>query len=104
MRHTLVALVQDRPGVLNRAVNVFRRFKLNIETLSVTRTEQQDVCRLTLVVETNDIAPVIAQLDKLIDVLEVHDVRKTGTPPRAALVRSCAPASGRAQAQADGVA
>ena len=35
MQHTLVVLVEDKPGVLNRVASLFRRRVFNIESLSV---------------------------------------------------------------------
>ncbi|MBC8449255.1 MAG: ACT domain-containing protein, partial [Chloroflexi bacterium] len=35
MRHTLVALMEDKPGVLNRISSLFRRRNFNIESLTV---------------------------------------------------------------------
>jgi len=108
MQHTLVALVQDRPGVLNRAVSVFRRRSINIESLTVQRTDQAGISRMTWVVDTNDLDTIISQLEKLIDVLEVYEVRAPGTPgvssARGTPVRACTPSSSLAAAQADGVA
>ena len=37
--HTLVALVEDKPGVLNRVASLFRRRAFNIESLTVGHTE-----------------------------------------------------------------
>lgn len=79
MQHTLVALVQDRPGTLNRAVSLFRRRGLNVESLTVSKTEYPDVSRMTWVVQCDDIVSVIAQLEKLIDVLEVREAQTGGT-------------------------
>ena len=39
MQHTLVVLVEDKPGVLNRVASLFRRRVFNIESLSVGRTD-----------------------------------------------------------------
>ena len=39
MKHTIVALMQDHPGVLHRVVSLFRRRGYNIESLAVGRTE-----------------------------------------------------------------
>ena len=108
VQHTLVALVQDRPGVLNRAVSVFRRRSINIESLTVERTEQSGISRMTWVVSTDDLSSIVAQLEKLIDVLEVYEVRAAefpGAPPsRAVAMGAGAPSSSLAAAQADGAA
>ena len=52
MRHTLVARVQDEPGVLNRVASLFRRRAFNIESLTVGRSEAVDYSRMTVVVDT----------------------------------------------------
>jgi acetolactate synthase small subunit len=103
-RHTLVALVQDRPGVLNRAVSLFRRRGMNIAELQVARTGRAGISRMTWVVESGDVDGVLRQLGKLIEVLDVYPVASTDTDAHAA-----ADAERRldallpADAQADGV-
>ncbi len=76
MKHTLVALLRDQPGVLNRAVSLFRRRGFNIESLTVGHSETPGVSRMTLVIDsdTTSVEQVIKQLYKLIDVLKVSDV------------------------------
>jgi acetolactate synthase I/III small subunit len=76
MKHTLVALMEDKPGVLNRVVNMFSRRAFNIESLTVGHTEHRGISRMTVVVDgTNtDVEQVVKQLYKLIDVLKVSDV------------------------------
>lgn len=81
-KHTLVALVQDRPGVLTRAVSLFRRRGFNIESLTVGHTEMPNVSRMTLVVESEEVEQVIKQLYRLIDVLKVSDVTDDPTVDR----------------------
>lgn len=73
-KHTLITLMQDRPGVLTRAVSLFRRRGFNIESLAVGHTETPGVSRMTLVVESDDVEQVIKQLYRLIEVLHVSDV------------------------------
>jgi acetolactate synthase-1/3 small subunit len=73
-KHTIVALMQDRPGVLNRAVSLFRRRGFNIESLAVGHSETPGVSRMTLVVEAADVEQVTKQLYRLIEVLKVSDV------------------------------
>ena len=46
MRHTFVALVEDKPGVLNRVTTLFRRRAFNIESLTVGHTERPGVSRV----------------------------------------------------------
>ncbi|MBI2172103.1 MAG: acetolactate synthase small subunit [Chloroflexi bacterium] len=74
--HTLVALVQDKPGVLNRISGMFRRRGFNISSLAVGRSELPDLSRMTFVVEGDDatVEQVTKQLYKLIDVVRVSDL------------------------------
>src|SRR4028118_1143244 len=76
MKHTLVALMQDHPGVLNRVASLFRRRGFNIESLAVGHTETPGVSRMTLVVDEahTSVEQVTLQLNRLIEVLEVSDV------------------------------
>ena len=75
-RHVLVAVVNNRPGVLNRVANLFRARNFNIESLAVGHTERPDVSRMTITLRGDDVAVEQAakQLYKLIDVLKVQDV------------------------------
>ena len=77
MLHTLVALVEDKPGVLNRVALVFRRRAFNIESLTVGRTDVAGVSRMTIVLDSDqvDADRVMAYLYKLVNVLEVEDLR-----------------------------
>jgi acetolactate synthase-1/3 small subunit len=76
MRHTLVAWVEDRPGVLARVASMFRRRAFNIVSLTVGQSERPGLSRMTIVVETERLESdlVEANLHKLIEVVEVHDV------------------------------
>lgn len=97
MSHTLVALVQDRPGVLHRAVSLFRRRGFNIESLAVGHSETPGVSRMTLVVDADDVEQVIKQLYRLIEVLKVSDVTRDATVEReTVLAKVRAPAASRA--------
>ena len=75
-QHTLIALVEDKPGVLNRVASMFRRRGFNIVSLAVGNSEQAGLSRMTFVVNGDDrtVSQVAKQLDKLIDVLEVADI------------------------------
>jgi len=75
-RHVLVAIVLNRPGVLNRVASLMRARNFNIESLSVSHTDQADISRMTITLRGDDVAveQVSKQLYRLIDVLKVQDV------------------------------
>jgi acetolactate synthase-1/3 small subunit len=76
MDRTLVAWVEDKPGVLNRVASLFRRRAFNIESLTVGHTEEPGVSRMTIVVdgERTDTEKVVQNLYKLVNVIKVKDV------------------------------
>lgn len=80
MKHTLICLVENKPGVLNRVVSLFRRRNFNMDSLTVGRTHNPDISRITIVMEgePGDSKKVTMNLYKLVDVIEVQDV--TGLP------------------------
>jgi acetolactate synthase-1/3 small subunit len=74
--HTFVVTVEDEPGVLNRVASLFRRRNDNIDSLTVGRTEQPGVSRMTIVVPTDEAGAhrVAANLYKLVNVISVQDI------------------------------
>ncbi len=76
MEHTLVALVEDKPGVLNRVASLFRRRAFNIESLTVGHTEQPGISRMTIVIDSNqtNAERVTANLYKQVNVIHVADL------------------------------
>ena len=75
-KHTLVALVEDKPGVLNRVASLFRRRGFNIDSITVGQSETPNISRMTIVVDgTNtSVEQVRKQLDKLIETTRVTDI------------------------------
>ncbi len=75
-QHTVVAIVEDKPGVLMRVSSLFRRRGFNIESLTVGPTEAEGLSRMTIVVdgESAPVEQVEKQLYKLIDVIKVSDL------------------------------
>lgn len=75
-KHTLIALVEDKPGVLNRMASLFRRRGFNIESIAVGHSEVLRLSRMTIVVNgsTATVEQVRKQLDKDIDVVKVSDI------------------------------
>jgi acetolactate synthase-1/3 small subunit len=74
--HRLVALVVDKPGVLNRVASLMRARNFNIDSLAVSRTDQAGLSRMTISLHGDDVAVEQAakQLYRLIDVVKVQDV------------------------------
>jgi acetolactate synthase I/III small subunit len=71
---TIVALVENEPGVLNRIVSLFRRRSFNIDSLTVGRTHKPHVSRMTIVVDNMTMKPriVAENLRKMVNVIDVH--------------------------------
>ncbi len=99
-RHTMIAWVEDKPGVLNRVSGLFGRRNFNIESLTVGNTEKPGVSRMTFVVKGSerDTQQVRMQLYKLINVLEIQDVtREPRVEYEMALIRVNADSSTRGE-------
>ena len=75
-KHSLVALVEDKPGVLNRVASLFRRRGFNIDSIAVGHSETPGLSRMTIVVDGTaaSVEQVRKQLDKLIDVVKVTNM------------------------------
>ena len=80
-RHVLVAIVLNKPGVLNRVASLMRARNFNIESLAVSHTDEPDVSRMTITLRGDDVAveQVTKQLYRLIDVLKVQDTTSDPT-------------------------
>jgi acetolactate synthase-1/3 small subunit len=99
-RHTLIAIVLDKPGVLNRVSSLMRARNFNIDSLAVSHTDQPDISRMTITLHGDDVAVEQAakQLYRLIDVLKVQDVTSEPTiDHELALVKIRATDSNRAE-------
>jgi acetolactate synthase-1/3 small subunit len=75
-KHILVALVENKPGVLNRVASLFRRRNFNVDSLTVGRTHRSHVSRMTITVDStrSDAKRIEANLLKLINVIDVSIV------------------------------
>jgi acetolactate synthase I/III small subunit len=99
-KHTLVAIVQDKPGVLNRVVSLFRRRNFNIESIAVGHSETPHLSRVTIAVNGSNamVEQVRKQLDKLIDIVRVIDITAENMTARElALVKVKATSSTRSE-------
>jgi len=100
VRHTLVALMEDKPGVLSRVSSLFRRRNYNIESLTVGHSETPGISRMTIVVSGDDrvVEQVVKQLSKLVNVTQVVDVSGEATVIRElVLVKVSAPHGTRSE-------
>ena len=100
MNHTIVALVEDKPGVLNRVASLFRRRAYNIESLTVGHTEQTGISRMTIMVDSDDqnIERLVAYLYRLVNVIQVIDLTNTPKVTRdLAMLKVIATAENRTQ-------
>jgi acetolactate synthase I/III small subunit len=99
-KRTLVALVENKPGVLNRVASLFRRRGFNIESIAVGHCETPDMSRMTIVVDGTNITveQVRKQLEKVVDVVRVSDISEEEIVARElALIKVKANSSTRAE-------
>ena len=84
MKHTLVATMEDGPATLNRVVSLFRQRGFAVESLSIGRTHEPHIMRLTIAVDGSKTAveQVIKQLYKVIEVRKVSDLTEDQTVER----------------------
>ena len=74
MKETLIAFMEDKPGVLDRVASLFRCRNFNIESLTVGHSEVPGISRMTLVVDCDSAVhkeQVVKQFRKLIEVTKV---------------------------------
>ncbi len=99
-KHTLVALVEDKPGVLTRIAGLIRRRGFNIQSLAVGCSEQPGLSRMTVVVsgDSTEVEQVRKQLEKLINVVRVSDITEEAIVSRElALIKVNSTASTRSE-------
>src|SRR5213075_2538099 len=96
--HTIVALVENRPGVLNKIASKWRQRGFNIESLTVGHSEVPGLSRMTFTVDgaAHDIEQVTKQLYKVIEVVKIDDITGDDMVARElALIRVAANAQSR---------
>lgn len=75
MKHIISVVVENKPGVLARVVGLISGRGYNIDSLNVAPTQDTTTSRITMVVPGDDrvLEQVTKQLNKLVDVIKVHD-------------------------------
>ncbi len=77
LNHAILSvLVQNRPGVLARVASLFARRGYNIFSLAVAPAEDEDMSRITIVVdlESAPLEQIVKQLFKLVDVVKISEL------------------------------
>jgi len=88
MKHIISVLVENKFGVLARVAGLFSARGFNINSLAVGETEDPAISRMTIVVEGDErtLEQIKKQLHKLIDVMTVYDLTKSGCIDRELLL------------------
>jgi len=83
-RYIISTIVENKPGVLYRASNMFRRRGFNIDSISVGPTERKDLARMTITIKGDDatVEQLVKQLSKLIDAIKVSVLNPKSTVVR----------------------
>ena len=87
-RHTLSVLVENKPGVLTRVAGLFARRAFNIHSLAVGPTEHDDISRITVVVDVDELPleQVTKQLNKLINIIKIVELEDDSSVQRELLL------------------
>ena len=77
-KHTISVLVENHFGVLSRVSGLISARGFNIDSLTVSTTEDPTISRMTIVVEADGpkLEQVKHQLGRLIDVIEVQELKE----------------------------
>ena len=86
--HTVSFLVENRPGVLFKVSNLFRRRGYNIQGITVGTVEGTPLSRMTVTVEADSriLNQIVEQLDKMVDVVKVKRLDPIRTVSRELLL------------------
>lgn len=79
MRHILSVLMENESGAMSRVVGLFSARGYNIDSLSVSVTEDKTLSRMTIVTHGDDVVieQITKQLNKLIEVVKVVDLNES---------------------------
>lgn len=85
-QHLLTVLVEDKPGVLARVATMFARRGFNIHSLAVGPSEEEELSRMTIVVDAPNLEQVTKQLQKLVNILKVVELSTEDAIEREAML------------------
>ena len=76
MRHIISVILENEAGALSRVSGLFTQRGFNIESLTVAKTNDTNLSRMTIVSSGSDrvLEQIVKQLNKLIEVVKVSDL------------------------------
>lgn len=82
--HIISALVEHKPGVMQRVASMFSRRRFNIESITVGATANKEIARMTIITRGDDavLEQVLKQMNKLPVVIKVQDLAKENSVSR----------------------
>lgn len=71
-RYTISIFTEDKVGLLSRITGIFTRRKINVDSLTVSETENKGISRFTVVIRTSPerIGVIVRQIEKQVEVLK----------------------------------
>ena len=87
--HVISALVENKPGVLQKVAGLFTRRDFNIDSITVGESEVEGLARMVITVKADDkiLEQVTKQLNKLVDVIKIKDITKNAVKRELCLVK-----------------
>ncbi len=95
MNHTLSVLVEDKPGVLARVSSLLARRGFNIHSLAVGPSHEENLSKMTIVVDAPELEQVKKQLHKLVNVVKITELDAAQSIEREVMLVRVAAAAGR---------
>jgi len=76
-KYILSILVENHPGALSKMAGLFTRRGYNIDSLTVSITDDPSISRMTIVVTGDEqiTEQIVKQLSKLVDVIKILELR-----------------------------
>ena len=80
-KHTISVLVENKPGVLQRVSGLFTRRKFNIDNITVGKTEEEGISRITITTtgDKQTLEQITKQLNKLIETIKIRELKPENT-------------------------
>jgi acetolactate synthase-1/3 small subunit len=74
--HTIAMLTLNKPGVMSKITSLITRRGYNVESITVGKTKEKGIARITLVVKGDEqgVEQIQKQLNKIIDTVKVYPI------------------------------